>query len=246
MKFSTPIKVKNRKNLIGTSSAKTEKGEKENYLTGILYLAPYKIAGFNVCPNASAGCAAACLYNAGRGKFNSVQQARINKTLFFRSDQQDFLTNCIKDIQSIINKAAKKNMIPVIRLNGTSDLPFENLKINGSSLMELFPNVQFYDYTKSHKRMIKYLNGGMPSNYHLTFSASENNSLLVMDVLKQGGNVSVVFDELPKVWNGYKVINADKTDLRFTDPKNVICGLTFKGTKKEKEAAIESGFVYQS
>ena len=94
--------------------------------------------------------------------------------------------------------------------------------------------------------MIKYLSGGMPSNYHLTFSASEDNSLLVLDVLKQGGNVSVVFDELPTNWNGYKVIDADKTDLRFSDPENVVCGLTFKGTKKEKEAAIESGFVYQS
>ena len=240
------MKANIRKKLIGTSSAKTEKGEKENYLTGILYLAPYKIAGFNVYPNASKGCAAACLYNAGRGKFNSVQQARINKTLFLKEDKNNFLINIYLDIQSIIRKAEKKNMIPVIRLNGTSDLPFENFKLNDKSLFDHFSNVQFYDYTKSHKRMIKYLSGGMPSNYHLTFSASEDNSLLVLDVLKQGGNVSVVFDELPTNWNGYKVIDADKTDLRFSDPENVVCGLTFKGTRKEKEAAVETGFVYQS
>lgn len=240
------MKANIRKKLIGTSSAKTEKGERENYLTGILYLAPYKIAGFNVCPNASKGCAAACLYNAGRGKFNSVQQARINKTLFLKEDKNNFLINLYLDIESIIRKAERKNMVPVIRLNGTSDLPFENFKLNGKSLFDHFSDVQFYDYTKSYKRMIKYLSGGMPSNYHLTFSASEDNSLLVLDVLKQGGNVSVVFDELPTNWNGYKVIDADQTDLRFSDPENVVCGLTFKGTKKEKETAVESGFVYQS
>lgn len=234
-----------RKNLIGTSSAKTIKGEKLNFLTGIMYLAPYTIAGFNVCANASEGCAAACLYNSGRGKFTSTQLARIAKTKYFRQDREGFMLNCFKDIQAIARKAKRESMVPCIRLNGTSDLPFENIKINGKSLMDNFSNIQFYDYTKSHKRMLKYLNGEMPKNYHLTFSLSETNMEQSMDVLSKGGNVAMVFTELPKTYKGYKVVDADLTDLRFLDGKNVVCGLTFKGSKKDKAEAIKSGFLIE-
>ena len=234
-----------RKNLIGTASAKTVKGEKYDYLTGIMYLAPHKVSGFNVCKNASEGCAKACLYLSGRGKFNSIQQARIAKTQYFKNDQKSFLENCVKDIQSIERKAKKTNMVPCIRLNGTSDLPFENVKLNGKNLMDTFPHIQFYDYTKSHKRMIKYLNNEMPKNYHLTFSLSEINLDLAIDVLNRGGNVAMVFTELPTTYKGFKVIDADKTDLRFTDEVNTISGLKFKGTKKDKLQAIKDGFVIE-
>lgn len=236
-----------RRKLIGVSSAKTQKGEKLGYLTGILYLAPAKISGFEVCPNRSPGCTAACLYVSGRGAFNSVQTARINKTKYFRSNNAEFMYNLVKDIQSLIRKAKRENMVPCIRLNGTSDLPIENFKHEGKRILDLFPDVQFYDYTKSYKRMIQYLNGGLPSNYQLTFSLSEDNLLNALNVLNLGGNVAAVFADLDRAivdgWNGYKVINADKHDLRFLDAKNVICGLSFKGTKANKEQGIKEGFV---
>jgi len=236
-----------RRKLLGISSAKTQKGEKLGYLTGILYLAPAKISGFEVCPNRSKGCTAACLYVSGRGAFNSVQTARINKTKYFRSNNAEFMFNLVKDIESLIRKAKRESMVPCIRLNGTSDLPIENFKYNGARILDLFPDVQFYDYTKSYKRMSQYLFGGLPSNYQLTFSLSENNKKESFDILERGGNVAAVFSDLEKViadgWNGYKVINADKHDLRFLDEKNVICGLSFKGTKANKEQGIKQGFV---
>jgi hypothetical protein len=155
------------------------------------------------------------------------------------------LLNCYKDIETIERKAKRTNMIPCIRLNGTSDLPFENIKLNNKSLIESFPSIQFYDYTKSFNRMKRYLNGKMPSNYHLTFSASETNHKEVFKVLEFGGNVAIVFDQLPTTYRGYNVINADETDLRFLDGKNVICGLTFKGSKKDRLEAIKKGFVFK-
>ena len=108
---------------------------------------------------------------------------------------------------------------------------------------ESFKDVQFYDYTVINKRMTKYLNGGMPSNYHLTYSRKEDNHFQVMEALNNGANVSVVFEKyLPKTWNGFKVINGDETDLRFLDKSNVVVGLTAKGKAK----IDNSGFVVRA
>ena len=60
------------------NNAKTIKGQKYKVMTAILYLAPAKISGFNVCPHAD-DCALTCLNTAGRGKMNSVQKGRIKK-----------------------------------------------------------------------------------------------------------------------------------------------------------------------
>jgi hypothetical protein len=130
-------------------------------------------------------------------------------------------------------------------LNGTSDLPWERIKCNGKTAMEYYPNIQFYDYTKSKDRMMKYLKGEMPSNYHLTFSRSETNQVECDEVLKSGGNVAVVFEynkrtgTLPANWQGYTVIDGDQSDLRFTDPKNVVVGLSTKG----RATKDKTGFV---
>ena len=66
----------------GITNAKTKKNSIKTF---ILYLAPYKqnAKGVNICPNASKGCAVACLYSAGRGKFSNVQASRINKTNYY-------------------------------------------------------------------------------------------------------------------------------------------------------------------
>ena len=45
--------------------------------------------------------------------------------------------------------------------------------------------------------------------------------------------------KLPKKFMGHKVFNADKTDLRFKDPKNIIAGLYAKG----KARFDNTGFV---
>jgi hypothetical protein len=105
-----------------SSDVKTTKGEKLGILTGILYLAPANISGYEVCPRRSEGCTEACLYTAGMGKFNNVQAARIKKTKMFFENRDEFLKILSDDIKSLVKKANKINMIPAVRLNGTSDI----------------------------------------------------------------------------------------------------------------------------
>lgn len=225
------------------TNAKTVKGSEFGYITGISYLAPSDESGVaNTCPDASEGCRSACLFTAGRGSFSNVKEARVNKTLAFFRNKNVWMKQLAVEISKLIKKANKLNKIPCIRLNGTSDLPWERVKIDGKNIMEHFPNVQFYDYTKSISRMRDFLTGQMPTNYHLTFSRSESNDNLVDEVLNLGGNVAVVFrSSLPETFKGFRVIDGDLTDLRFTDPKNVIVGLTEKGRAKKDE----SGFVVE-
>jgi len=216
---------------------KTIKGQKKGYLTWILHLAPYDLSGKNVCPKATAGCIAACLNLAGRGGMfkdggtNTIQQARIRKTREFFADRPAFMFKLAEDIQKAINYSEKKNLVPVFRLNGTSDLSWEKYEVGetGLNLFELFPEVQFYDYTKVLGRK------NLPKNYHLTFSRAESNDADVKKALKAGMNVAAVYDEIPK-----GMYSADETDLRFLDPKVGMMGLKVKGHRAKKDY---SGFV---
>ena len=227
--------TKSKKLLNIDNNAKTVKGQKKGYKTAILYLAPSTQSGFQVCPMASEGCKKACLYTAGHGAFSNVQQGRINKTRWYIQDRDTFMAQLKREITNHIKNCSNKGFIPCIRLNGTSDISFEK-----TGIFDEFPNVQFYDYTKIYKRALKYVNGQYPSNYHLTYSLNEDNYKETFDILLRGGNISAVFrKDLPQTYKGYKVINADETDLRFTDDNNVICGLVAKGQAKKDY----SGFV---
>lgn len=220
--------------LLSTTNYKTSKGEKLGILTGILYLAPAKISGYEVCPMRSAGCTAACLYTAGMGAFSNVQQARIKKTKMFFEQREEFFKLLHKDIKSLIAKAKKENLIPAIRLNGTSDINWVRFKI-----FEQYPEVQFYDYTKMLNHLTKDV-----ANYHITFSKNEMNDLDCKIALERGYNVAVVFNtkkgvSLPPFWNDYPVYDGDDTDVRFYDPDNHVIGLRAKGMAKKDN----SGFV---
>lgn len=231
--------------LIGIGQdAKTVKGQKKGFLTGILYLAPDRESGRKVtmCPGASSGCKRLCLFDSGKGGLDTVRQARINKTLRFLDDKEGFLRQLIGDIEKARKLARKRGMPLVIRLNGTSDVPWEKLThFGGKSVMEHFPDVQFYDYTKIPHRMKKWLNGEMPPNYHLTYSLSETpeNRKFGKWLLDNGQHVAVPFNlkrtaRLPESWSGYKVLDGDETDLRFLDErpapgeKGKIIGLRYK------------------
>lgn len=219
--------------LLTTANYKTIKGEKLGVLTGILYLAPAKISGYEVCPRRSKGCTAACLYTAGMGAFSTVQHARINKTKLFFEDRENFLTQLKKDIKALVKKANKLNFKPAVRLNGTSDIEWIRFGI-----MEEFPEVQFYDYTKVLSR----LKDKIPANYNITFSKSETNEMDCRWALNLGFNVAVVFKQLPKTYLARPVVNGDETDVRFEDARGVIVGLTAKGKAKKDN----SGFVVSS
>lgn len=221
--------------LLTIGNTKTVKGEALGYMTFIMHLAPSTLSGYNTCPMASEGCAAACLNTAGRGRFTMTQEARIRKTRWFFEDRVSFMDQLVKDVLAAIRKAARMNMIPVFRLNGTSDIRWETVPVYGfRNIMEMMPAVQFYDYTALPNRR------DIPKNYHLTFSRKENNDAYVKVAMDNGMNVAVVFEkELPATHVGRIVIDGTETDLRFLDPKNVIVGLVAKGKGKRDM----SGFV---
>ena len=216
----------------------------DQYLIKRLNLAPSNISGFNTCASASKGCKEACLHEAGNPVFMPQKTlGRVNRTLLLFKDQAKFKYMASKEIRNHEINCNKHGLKAVIRLNTTSDIMFEKSKFN---FMQDFPNVQFYDYTKHFKRMIKYLKGSMPKNYHLTFSRNEVNDFQATQVLKAGGNVAVVFrNKLPATYKGFKVIDGDLHDLRFLDQKNVVVGLKEKLTlnSKGKLDRDNSGFV---
>ncbi len=229
--------------LLSTANPKIQKGTKMGYLSFILHLAPSDVSGYNTCPKATAGCKAACLNTAGRGGMfkkgattNMIQEARKRKTRLFFEDRDTFMEYLEQDINKAIRYAAKQGLKPVFRLNGTSDLSWEKYKLKGSdkNVFEMFPNVQFYDYTKVPKRKVASFD-----NYHLTFSQADGNGKDADWAMSQNMNVTVVFDKIPTEYKGKPVFNADDTDLRFLDPKGVVLGLKAKGRAKKDR----TGFV---
>ena len=229
--------------LLTTANAKILKGEKEGWMTLGIHLAPANLSGYNVCQWASRGCTKVCLNTSGHGAFSTVQAARIAKTKLLKENFNLFATQLIKEIKAAVKSAAKKGMRLAIRLNLTSDIPWELLDVqDGKTLFEIFPEVTWYDYTKGYKRMLNFLDGKMPANYSLTFSRSESNEKYVHAIRARGGNVAVVFRRsLPENWHGTPVVNGDKNDLRFLDARGVVVGLVDKGKARKDN----SGFVVE-
>jgi hypothetical protein len=217
--------------LLTVENAKTSKGEKLGYLTGILYLAPAEESRvMNTCTMSTAGCRAGCLFTAGRAQlFPHIIEARIRKTQWLARDRAGFVAQLRKDITALVKRATRERMVPAVRVNGTSDLPWLALQMSRE-----FPNVQFYDYTKMPRPW-----QCTRANYHLTFSLSESNESDAITALQHGVNVAVVFttrrgQELPATWHGYGVIDGDSHDLRFLDVHRVglVIGLRAKGKAK--------------
>ena len=222
---------------VGTN-AKTVKSDKGGvYLTAILYMAPaVQVARINICPLSElAECRTACLYTAGRGAFNNVQAARIRKTELWRDDRPGFLDMLRNDLNRFESYCIKRDLVPAVRLNGTSDIPFEK-----HGIIESFPSIQFYDYTKTYSR----LNNPQPDNYYLLLSFSNASSVYARHIettaKNTGANIAVVFrSDPPARFLNRTVINGDLDDLRFLDPPNSIVALSAKGQAKKDV----SGFV---
>ena len=237
--------------LLSTGNPKILKGLKQGFNTYILHLAPANLSGYETCPKRTAGCTAACLNTAGRGGMfkkgettNVIQQARIRKTKMFFENRVQFMADLVKDIELAIKQSAKKDLTPVFRLNGTSDLAWEKYEVvrNGvtfKNIFAAFSEVTFYDYTKIPGRKVNGI-----ANYSLTFSEADGNALETLNAIRAGMNVATVFgikknSPMPKMWNGMTVFNGDDSDLRFLDPKGVVVGLYAKGKAKKDT----TGFV---
>jgi hypothetical protein len=238
------------------NDAKTPKGTELGVLTAVQYFSPSTQSGIaNVCAYASAECALKCIDTAGRMVMELATNARLSRTVLFMKHREEYFTKLISEITRLQRKAERRVMIPAVRLNGTSDVLWEKtpIRINGvkiaNNIMELFPDIQFYDYTKYP--YAKRPAVSLPDNYDLTFSRSESNESEVLENLRNGRRVAVVYNTKPHgtppkrytTLDGsrWKVIDGDKSDVRFNDAHGVVVHLYAKG-KARKDTA---GFVVQ-
>jgi hypothetical protein len=227
------------------SNAKTVKGHEVGYLTGIVYLEPSDGSGVNLCGFSSKGCRAVCLKESGRLRMESVSAGkndtitgRMKRTFQLLTDKTGFLNQLRKEIESMLRKADKLSLVPAIRLNGLSDIKWE-------SIIDSFPSVQFYDYTKDYNYYLKFQYKQLPNNYHLTYSLSEDECPIELFESSQDHNkdLSLAIPFFPESyyrilkdgelfvnpWLSVPVVDGDKNDLRFIDPKNCIVALKAKG-----------------
>ena len=226
--------------ILGEASSKTIKGETIGFLTGIVYLVPDD----EICPMARlAGCMDGCLKSAGRGRFDKVQAARAKKTAFFRENRLAFLLSLCADTWSLVRKARKLGMIPLVRPNGTSDIAFENFIVwEGKTIFQLFPDITWYDYTKHPSRNLE---GKTAGNYDLTysFSALTPKPISIKGLTNPANRrVAVVFhrrEDIPSSFRGWPVVDGDDTDVRHIEPSNVVVALYAKGKAKHDA----TGFV---
>lgn len=236
--------MKNKNVLSVSVDAKTTKGEALGFLTGILYLAPATVTKYNTCSMARvAQCDKACLYTAGRGAMSPVQKARIAKTIRFFEDREAFMADIVYSIKALIRKAKREGLSPLVRLNGTSDIRWETVEltvagIEYANIMEVFPDVQFYDYTKDANR------NNIPDNYDLTFSYSGVDAYqpFVAKATTKGMRMAVVFRnkvDIPQSFMGIPVVSGDNSDVRHLDADGVIVALYAKGKAKHDT----TGFV---
>lgn len=234
-------------------------GKVVDVMTAPMHLAPFNLSGFQVCPMASQGCAAACLHTAGNPAYmEQKEKSRITKTQAYFKERKAFLAVLMFEMIAHRRKWQSKGYDVAYRLNATSDLPWENRKvdIDGQTvaIMDYFDDCLFYDYTAITKRALKWANGQLPSNYHLTYSRKEDNHSDVVDVLLAGGNVAAVaessiykqslvdgFLEIPHKFGTLKVdvTDGDAHDFRPADPTGCLVILKAKGDAKTDT----SGFV---
>lgn len=228
------------------TNAKTIKGEKYGIKTAILYLVPAKGSGVQLCAMASlAKCDIPCLFTAGRGAMSNVMLSRLRKTLFFNQFRALFMAQLAKEIAALQAKAEREGWKLVVRLNGTSDIRFENIPVlDSDSIMGAFPDVQFYDYTKLANRK------NVPANYDLTFSYSGVPAYQsqVTKAIEAGERIAVVFRSRGIVdamlasgdtFLGLPIVDGDDSDIRHLDPKGAIVALYAKGKARHDT----SGFV---
>jgi hypothetical protein len=217
------------------TSSKIEKGEKYNTMTYILYLAPHKSSGYNVCAGASLECINACLNESGHNKIDSkgiINNARIKKTQLFYENRNFFCGWLFAEIETAKKKALKQGYEFSVRINGTSDINLKLFNFDGINILDKFSEVQFYDYTKIANRFEQFKD---VKNYDLTYSFSGNNYDKCKEILTNKlGRVAMVFEgKLPNTFDGFEVIDADAYDMRYNDAKGVICGLKFKKVRNK-------------
>ena len=256
MKFTTIANAKKETGLsylgnINISAKMVHSKLVSHQYTYIIYLSPASTSGYNVCSHSTNECRLGCLATSGHagmeltaGK-SIIKNCRITKTKLFYEQPEYFMDWLIAEIKMYNKKAIKDNYYFSVRLNGTSDINWQNVKINNQTIFELFPNIQFYDYTKNFNKF-----NYIAPNYHLTYSYTGRNWQLCKSLLSKGYNIAMIFNvknesELPAMYKDYTVINGDLTDYRINDAKGIIVGLKFKhiSNKQAEKQVLNSCFV---
>ena len=258
LQFTTIANAKKQTGLsylggVSTSAKIMHSQQYSHQYTYAIYLAPANTSGYNVCSHCTPECRLGCLATSGRTAVeifsgrNTIQNCRIKKTRLFFEEPAFFMQWMFAEIKAYQLKAIKDNLFFSVRLNATSDIDWQNVKIDGLTIFEIFPEVNFYDYTKNHLKFENKVN-----NYHLTYSFTGRNEELCKVLLSQGYNVAVVFNvknenELPKYFMNHTVINGDLTDYRISDAKGIIVGLKFKriANRINEAKVLNSCFVVQ-
>jgi len=213
--------------------------------------------------------------NSGRASFDKgVNRARIVRTCIYAASRKHFSVLLFDEIAKAKAKAAKHGRQFAVRLNGTSDISPRAFKVDGVNVLDAFPNVSFYDYTKVWGRARQ----SWPNNYALTYSWTDGRAWDdAVELLSAGHSVAVPFADLNsagrvkvaraatlpttfgqldaagrQVWT-FPVFDGDKTDARFLDrvegapaTGGYIVGLRAKRSTIEGEReALASGFFVQ-
>ena len=255
MNFTTIAKAKKQTGFaylgkINTSS-KLIRNLKVGHYTYSLNLSPANTSGYNTCSHSTPECRLGCLATSGRSAIeffsgkNIIKNCRINKTRLLYTDPEFFMQWLIADLKLLQIKAKKDGFFISARLNTISDVDWSNIFIDNLNIFEIFPEIQFYDYTKNFNKF-EY----KPNNYHLTYSFTGRNTEQCLNLLNKGYTIAVVFNvkheaDLPKYFMGYKVVNGDLTDYRPLDPKGCVVGLKWKriGDRKAEAKVLKSCFV---
>lgn len=256
MKFTSIANAKKQTGLaylggVSTSAKIAHSQEYSHQHTYAIYLAPASLSGYNVCSHSTPECRMGCLNTSGRAAveefsgLDKIKKARIKKTKLFYEETNFFMQWAIAEIRMYKARAKRQGFYFSVRMNATSDINWQNVKIDGLNIFQIFPDVQFYDYTKN---AMKFEN--KPLNYHLTFSYTGRNSALCEVLLQSGVNIAVVFkvkheSELPKTFMNHNVINGDLTDYRISDAKGIIVGLKWKriANRVNEKTILNSCFV---
>jgi hypothetical protein len=233
------------------TSSKLIRNLKVGHYTYSLNLSPANTSGYNTCPYSTPECRLGCLATSGRSAIeffsgkHIIKNCRINKTKLFYENETFFMQWLIADLKLLQIKAKKDGFFISARLNTISDIDWSNIFVNNLNIFEIFPEIQFYDYTKNFNKF-EY----KPSNYHLTYSHTGRNIEHCLNLLSQGHTIAVVFNvkhesDLPKYFMNHIVVNGDETDYRPNDPKGCVVGLKWKriGDRKAEKKVLNSCFV---
>lgn len=188
----------------------------------------------NFCVGSNKACRSTCLVYSGNNPVADKQvPAKLARSEALLREPVAWLRMFAEAINWHVDYCNKKGLVPYVRPNVLSDIPWE---LVFPDMFELFPDLWFYDYTKVPGR------SAPRRNYDLTFSFSGTNGIATEHELSRGHRIAVVFwlqkpcsryqhpcdspSEL--TFLGQRVIDGDPHDFRPLDPPGSVIGLSYK------------------